>query len=134
MNEIQEFITGIGGVFFKSSDVQKQKDFFETAMGLKIDQYGKTFLSRDIDEPRIKCVTQFSIMPADTDYFGRSDQQFMINFRVKNMEKLIEHLNVKNIPIAKPLEEYEYGKFLWVEDSDGNRIELWEPANEDLLS
>ena len=127
--EKQEFtkVTGIGGFFFKAKDYKKLLDWYSEKLGLKTDQYGSTFWWKDKEGN--DCSTQWSPFAADTTYFLPSEKQFMQNFRVENLELLLEKLKQEGVTIVGEMETYDYGKFGWIVDPEGNKIELWEPID-----
>ena len=127
--EKQEFtkVTGIGGFFFKAKDYKKLLDWYSEKLGLKTDQYGSTFWWKDKEGN--DCSTQWSPFSADTTYFLPSEKQFMQNFRVENLELLLEKLKQEGVTIVGEMETYDYGKFGWIVDPEGNKIELWEPID-----
>lgn len=120
-------VTGIGGFFFKSKDYKKLVAWYGKHLGLKTDQYGSTFWWKDNDGN--DCSTQWSPFSEDTTYFSPSEKQFMQNFRVENLEALLEKLKQEGVTIIGDMETYEYGKFGWILDPEGNKIELWEPID-----
>ena len=122
-------VIGIGGIFFKSRDPDKLREWYRAHLGIesKKDE-GATFRWRRIDDPKSERYTVWSPFPNDTDYFKPSDKPFMINFQVENLEQLLAQLKQEGIDIDPRVETYDYGKFGWIMDPEGNRIELWEPA------
>lgn len=120
-------VTGIGGFFFKSNDSKKLVEWYGKYLGLKTDQYGSTFWWKD--NKGNDCSTQWSPFAADTKYFSPSEKQFMQNFRVENLETLLEKLKQEGVTIVGEMETYDYGKFGWILDPEGNKIELWEPID-----
>ncbi|MCI5057021.1 MAG: VOC family protein [Flavobacteriales bacterium] len=122
-------ITGVGGVFFKVKDQDETHKWYKENMGLDIGPYGANFAWRDL-ESDAKKYTVWSTFKRDTDYFG--NQEYMINYRVDNLEEMISELEKKGVSLVKPMETYEYGKFAWVEDPNGIRMELWEPIDDKL--
>jgi len=120
-------VIGIGGIFFKSKDPQKMKDWYEKNLGLKMNEYGAMFEFRSSDEPDKKGYLQWSLFKEDTKYFQPSKKEFMVNYRVADLEALLEELKVAGVEIVDTIETYEYGKFLHIMDPEGNKIELWEP-------
>jgi predicted enzyme related to lactoylglutathione lyase len=122
-------ITGIGGVFFKAADQKKTHKWYAENLGLEIGEYGANFAWRDLSHDT-KRYTTWSTFKRDTDYFG--DQDYMINYRVDDLEAILAKFKANGINLVKPMETYEYGKFAWVVDPDGNRIELWEPVDGQL--
>ncbi|PHS67505.1 MAG: glyoxalase [Flavobacterium sp.] len=123
-------VTGLGGFFFKSTDPDAAKEWYKTHLGLNTDDYGCTFKWKD--ENGKDGTTQWSPFKADTDYFEPSKKEFMMNFRVENIVELKKLLVEEGVQIAGDIQEYPYGKFLWILDNDGNKIELWEPIDESL--
>jgi predicted enzyme related to lactoylglutathione lyase len=123
-------VTGIGGVFFKVKNPQATKSWYHKHLGLNTDQYGTTFEWRSSESPEIKGFSQWSPMKDDTDYFKPSEKDFMINYRVENLEGLVEELKSEGVRILDKIETFEYGKFVHIMDPDGHAIELWEPVDE----
>ncbi|MEZ5084220.1 MAG: VOC family protein [Bacteroidales bacterium] len=123
-------VTGLGGVFFTSENPKDLKKWYEENLGLPCDEYGHLFRWKQSDDPRKDGYTQFSVFEKSTNYLQPSKKDFMINFRVDNLEAIIENLLEKGMKVIGDIEEYEYGKFGWVMDPDGNKIELWEPVDE----
>ena len=122
-------VTGIGGIIFKSTDPQKSRDWYRDNLGLVTNEYGSLFEFRQAENPEEKGYTQWSPFAADTKYFEPSKKEFMINFRVENIEKLVEELKSNGVTICDDIEGFEYGKFVHIMDNDGNKIELWEPVD-----
>lgn len=123
-------ITGIGGIFFKSDDPEKSKDWYRKNLGLESDQYGHAFQWRKKESPDDFGYTQWSVFKSSTDYFDPSKQDFMVNYRVDNLEALLERLKANGIEQVGEMQSFEYGKFAWILDSDGYKIELWEPIDQ----
>ena len=126
-------VTGLGGIFYKVKDVEKHKAWYQKHLGIESDQYGGHFKWRDQDDPNKECLTAWSPFDKDTDYFDPSDQQFMINYRVEDLEKLMEELIAAGVQQVGEIQSYEYGKFAWILDPDGYKVELWEPVDDILL-
>ncbi len=120
-------VTGIGGIFFKCKNPDKMKKWYSTHLGLDTDEYGVTFQWRDISDSNIKGTTQWSPFAATTNYFEPSEKDFMINYRVDNLEALVDELKKEGITIVDKIETYDYGKFVHIMDMEGNKIQLWEP-------
>ncbi|SHI63505.1 VOC family protein [Pseudozobellia thermophila] len=116
-------VTGLGGFFFKTKDPDKIKNWYKRHLGLNTDTYGCTFWWKDQEG------TQWSPMDEKTDYYEPSQSSFMMNFRVENLEELLQALKEEGVTIVGKMEEYEYGKFGWILDPDGNKVELWEPVD-----
>jgi catechol 2,3-dioxygenase-like lactoylglutathione lyase family enzyme len=114
---------GIGGIFFKVADPAATRAWYAEHLGLAIDDYGATF-GPDADA---KAQTIWSPFKSDSDYFGPGSQDFMVNFRVDDLDALLAALAENGIRcVGEPLNE-SYGKFGWIIDCDGRKIELWEP-------
>jgi predicted enzyme related to lactoylglutathione lyase len=124
-------VTGIGGVFFKSKDPAKMKEWYKTHLGLNTDQYGANFEWRQSEDPTKKGSTIWSPFSETTKYFEPSEKEFMINYRVDNLESLVEQLKIEGVTILDKMETYDYGKFIHILDEEGNKIELWEPIDSD---
>ncbi len=124
-------VTGIGGVFFKSENPAELKDWYKKHLGLNTDDYGCTFWWKDKQGDNAS--TQWSPFAADTKYFEPSQKQFMQNFRVHNLDELLKKLKVEGVTIVGEPEAYDYGKFGWIIDLEGNKIELWEPNDKAFL-
>ena len=123
-------VTGIGGLFFKANDPKESKDWYKKHLGFKTGDWGCTFWWKDKDGK--ECSTQWSPFPKDTDYYNPSKKDFMFNYRVENLVELLKVLKSESVIIVENMEEYDYGKFGWILDNDGNKIELWEPIDSTL--
>ncbi|MGN6418492.1 MAG: VOC family protein [Pseudobacter sp.] len=123
-------VTGIGGIFFKCKDAAKLKDWYQQHLGLNTNQYGATFEWYEGDDNTKKGQTQWSPFNETTKYFEPSTKEFMINYRVENLEALVEELKKEGVTIVDQIESFDYGKFVHIIDLEGNKIELWEPAGE----
>jgi len=123
-------VTGIGGIFFKSDNPEKIKQWYHDNLGLVIDAYGSPFESRNANNPEEKNYLQWSPFPKDTDYFNPSKKEFMINYRVENLTALVEELKKNEVTILDEIQSFDYGKFIHVLDPEGNKIELWEPVDQ----
>ena len=122
-----ERVTGIGGVFFKAKQPKALTEWYRKHLGLPADAAGEVaFPWREEAEPGRLGKTIWSAFPRETRYFEPSDASFMINYRVRDLDALVASLRSEGIEVAE-IEEGEYGRFAWVMDPEGNRIELWEP-------
>lgn len=122
-------VTGIGGIFFKSKDPDKMKEWYNKNLGLVTNEYGSLFEFRESDNPNNKRYLQWSPFSEKTKYFSPSEKEFMINYRVENLKELVEELRKSGITILDSIETYEYGKFIHILDPENNKIELWEPID-----
>ena len=120
-------VTGIGGIFFKCKDPDKMREWYQTHLGLNTNQYGAVFEWRQGADATKKGFTQWSPFAETTKYFEPSARDFMINYRVENLEELVEQLKKEGVTITDKIETVEYGKFVHILDAEGNKIELWEP-------
>ena len=121
-------VTGIGGVFFKARDAAALRDWYRDHLGLEPGPEGVHFRWRTLDDPERVGRTVWGVFPHDTDYFGESDQRFMLNYRVADLDRVLAELARGGVHPVKPTEDYPYGRFAWIEDPEGRRIELWEPV------
>ncbi|WP_445386667.1 VOC family protein [Robiginitalea sp. IMCC44478] len=120
-------VTGLGGFFFKCQDPDRVKKWYKTHLGIPTDAYGWTFRWKDAQGN--DCSTQWSPFKEDTTYFNPSSKPFMMNFRVENLEELLQVLKKEGVQVIGEMESYDYGKFGWILDPEGNKIELWEPID-----
>lgn len=123
-----EKVTGIGGIFFKANDPHKLARWYRDNLGVPIEAgqtYG-TFTAGSSEEAAE--MTVWSTFPKDTTYFAPSSAPFMVNYRVANLDRMLEQLRAAGAVVDDHVEEYEYGRFGWATDPEGNRFELWEPA------
>ncbi|MFN8259333.1 MAG: VOC family protein [Chitinophagales bacterium] len=128
-NAETEKVTGIGGIFFKCKDPKKMKEWYRQHLGFNTDAYGATFEWYERKDSTRKAQTQWTPFSEKTTYFAPSTKDFMINYRVKNLEVLVAELKKENVTIVDSLETYDYGKFIHIMDPENNKIELWEPIN-----
>lgn len=126
-------VTGIGGFFFKTENPDAIKQWYKQHLGIPTDKYGWSFTWRKDDAPEERALTQWSPFKNDTEYFKPSEKPFMFNFRVENLEQLLVALKDEGITVVGEMETYNYGKFGWILDPEGNKIELWEPIDSELL-
>jgi predicted enzyme related to lactoylglutathione lyase len=122
-------VTGIGGIFFFSDNPAAIKAWYAKNLGLETNDYGSTFESRNANRPEEINYLQWSPFRTGHEYFQPSTKEFMINYRVQNLEGLVKKLKESGVTVVDEIEEFEYGKFVHIMDPDGNKIELWEPAD-----
>ena len=121
-------VTGFGGLFFKSDDPQKIKEWYRKHLGIQSESWGTQFFWRDDENPQERGYTAWSVFKKDTTYFQPSEKTFMMNFRVDNLPELLKVLKQEGVDIIGEMVEEEFGKFAWVMDPDGNKVKLWEPS------
>ena len=129
-------IDGIGGVFLFSNNPKQLAEWYRDSLGIvaagqdsECNSLFTTFDHRDLENPEVKRTVAWAIMRATQDIKDKP-RTGQINYRVKNMAEVLEHLKSKGVAIEKTAEYPGYGKFAWLKDPDGNKIELWEPSPE----
>jgi len=121
-------VTGIGGIFFKAKDPKALGAWYKAHLGIDVlDWGGAAFQWKNADNPEGVGTTIWSPFAADTTYFGPSQSPFMINYRVDDLHALLAVLRAEGVQVEDKVEESEYGKFGWVIDPEGNKLELWQP-------
>lgn len=125
-------VIGLGGVFIKFKDPDAMREWYKNILGLDVNDYGVLFSFNTQTAP--KGYLQLGTFPQESEYFGSAEQQVMLNFRVDNITMIIERLQQNKVLIVNEIQEYEYGKFLHIEDPENNRIELWEPIDQAFSS
>ena len=122
-------VTGLGGVFFEAEDPDAMKRWYAEHLGIEPDPQGYvSFLWRSADEPEVVGRTVWAPFEAGTSYFDPSDKGWMLNYRVDDLDGLLERLRAAGVETVGEIEEYEYGRFGWILDPEGNKVELWEPS------
>ncbi|NER15355.1 VOC family protein [Leptobacterium flavescens] len=122
-------VTGIGGIFFRAKNPKEINEWYGENLGLAIDGYGSPFEFRNANRPEEINYLRWGPFEEKTDYFDPSKKEFMINYRVQNIEGLVEKLRENGAVILDEITEYDYGKFVHIMDPEGNKIELWEPID-----
>ena len=121
-----EQVTGIGGVFFRAKDPKGMAAWYRENLGIESKGGYADFTWREKDRPEEMGHTAWRLFPTNTKYFGESSSSLMINYRVASMDRMLEQLRKSGVKIEK-VEDYDYGRWAWIMDPEGNRIELWEP-------
>ena len=121
-------VTGIGGVFFKTRDKEALIAWYREHLGIEADEYGFCFDWRETGGPEIPGHTVWGPFKHDTKYFDPGTAPFMINYRVDDLDALLAKLRAAGVTVDDKVESYEYGRFGWITDPEGNKIELWEPS------
>ena len=119
-------VTGIGGVFFKSKDPKATTEWYQKHLGLDTNPYGATFEWYESPNSSKKAQTQWTPFAENSKYF---DKEFMINYRVENLERLVDELKNEGVTIVDTIETFDYGKFVHILDAEGNKVQLWEPID-----
>jgi predicted enzyme related to lactoylglutathione lyase len=121
-------VKGIGGIFFKAENVQELGDWYTRHLGIQLEEQSYSmFPWLDRDNPERETHTVWALFPRDTEYFSPGNASFMINYQVEDLHALLAQLKSEGVQVDDKIEEHEYGKFGWIVDPEGNRIELWEP-------
>lgn len=129
INDTTPRVTGIGGIFFYSDNPGKTMDWYGKNLGLSMDDYGSPFEFRNTNRPDEVNYLRWSTFERKSGYFAPSQKEFMINYRVQNIEGLVRNLRTNGVIIVDSIVKYDYGKFIHIMDLDGNKIELWEPVD-----
>lgn len=122
-------VTGIGGIFFKTKNQLEMRKWYAKHLGIESEDWGAVFPWREVDNPEKEGYTAWSLFKDDTKYLEPSDKEYMINYRVENLMELINILKEEGVTVMDQTEESEFGKFAWIIDPEGNKIELWEPPS-----
>lgn len=122
-------VTGIGGIFFKCKDPQQIREWYKTHLGFDMTPYGSKFGWRQEADSTKKGYTLWTPFSEKTKYFDPSTKDFMINYRVENVEAIVEELKKEGVTVLDKIEPSDYGKFVHILDIEGNKIELWEPKD-----
>lgn len=128
-NDTTPRVTGIGGIFFFSDNPEETRDWYSKNLGLEVNEWGSSFEFRNANRPNEINYLQWSPFKKGSQYFAPSKREFMINFRVQNIEGLVRKLKANGVTVLDEIETFDYGKFVHIMDSEGNKIELWEPVD-----
>lgn len=126
-------VTGIGGVFFKCEKPSEMNAWYRKHLGIPAGQYGAHFEWRQKEDPEKPGLTAWSTFDKASDYFDPSQRPFMINYRVEDLVGLLDALKAEGVQQVGEMQTFEYGKFAWIMDPEGNKIELWEPIDQPLI-
>jgi predicted enzyme related to lactoylglutathione lyase len=125
-------VTGIGGIFFFSENPKETKDWYAKNLGMEINDWGSSsFESRNVNRPDEINTLQWCPFKKGDEYFSPSQKEFMINYRVQNIEELVNKLKENGVTILDSITTYDFGKFIHIMDAEGNKIELWEPETKE---
>ena len=127
-------VTGIGGIFFKADDPKALKEWYGRHLGFDVTEWGCSFQWKELgkSDNETPARTEWSPFKSDTTYFAPSEKPFMFNYRVENLAELVNVLQEEGVTLLGGIEEFPYGKFAWIIDPEGNKIELWEPIGSGL--
>jgi len=120
-------ILGIGGIFFKTANQPEMKQWYAQHLGFADKGQGVMLHWRDFDDPKKDRMTIWSLFPATTNYFAPSQAPFMINYIVDDMDAILDRFQKEGVKIDPKRQDESYGRFAWIYDPDGNKIELWQP-------
>ena len=120
-------VTGIGGVFFKARDAEQLRAWYRSHLGFDIQEWGGVTFRTPDSSSGGEAITVWTVFPQTSTYFEPSPAPFMINYRVENLSAVLAELRDHGCAVDERIEESEFGKFGWVQDPEGNRVELWEP-------
>lgn len=120
-------VTGVGGVFIRSKDPKALAAWYAQHLGIAMEDYGGATLKWTDEIPAGTGMTTWNAFPNDTKYFGESEQAVMINYRVDDMDALVAKLVAAGVWVDPNRQDESYGRFAWIKDLDGNRVELWQP-------
>ena len=123
-------VTGIGGIFFFSDNPKETREWYSQNLGLETNDYGSSFEFRNVDKPMEVGTLQWCPFKKGSEHFAPSKKEFMINYRVQNIEGLVDKLKKNGVTILDSIATYDYGKFVHIMDTEGNKIELWQPIDE----
>lgn len=127
-------VTGIGGIFFVSDNPEQLRNWYGKNLGLEIDENGSVFEFRNANRSDETNYLRWSPLKTGSDYFAPSSGNFMINYRVQNIEGLVRNLKADGVIVLDEVATYDYGKFVHILDPEGNKIELWEPVDSVLTA
>jgi predicted enzyme related to lactoylglutathione lyase len=128
-SELPPKVTGIGGIFFFSENPEQTRAWYAKHLGLEVNEWGSSFEFRNANRPDEINYLQWSPFKQGSEYFAPSKREFMINYRVQNIEGLVAKLREEGVTIVDEIETFDYGKFVHIMDAEGNKIELWEPVD-----
>lgn len=123
-------VTGIGGIFFRSKNPKAVREWYGKNLGLAVNDFGSPFEFRNANRPEEINYLNWNPFDEDTDYFAPSEKEFMINYRVQNIEGLVENLKKNGVTVVDKITDFPYGRFVHIMDPEGNKIELWEPIDD----
>lgn len=126
-SDITPKVTGIGGIFFFTDNPKDTREWYSKNLGFDVNDWGSTFESRNINNPDEINALQWSPFKKGDEYFAPSKKDFMINYRVQNIEGLVKQLKENGVTVLDEIATYDYGKFVHILDAEDNKIELWEP-------
>ena len=127
-NDATPKVAGIGGIFFFSDNPEEIREWYAKNLGLDVNEWGSSFEFRNLNQPEEINSLQWSPFKRGSEYFAPSKKEFMINYRVQNIEGVVKKLRENGVTIVDTIEPSDYGKFVHIMDSEGNKIELWEPS------
>lgn len=125
-------ITGIGGIIFKAKNSKKIQDWYARHLGVQVDEHGVwSHYWRDVESPDRVGRTVWEVFAEDAENFEGSQASFMVNYRVENLDSCLADLKAEGVHVMDNIVEFPFGRLGWCLDPEGNKVELWEPANEE---
>jgi predicted enzyme related to lactoylglutathione lyase len=121
-------VVGLGGIFIKSKDPKALYEWYRRHLGIESSADGSGAMWA-ADHSDVPVFNVWAVFPHDSNYFAPSQSPFMINFRVDDLDALLKTLREEGVQVDDKVEDYDYGKFGWIVDPEGNRVELWEPKS-----
>lgn len=122
-------VTGIGGIFFKAKDAASLQAWYKRHLGIDVQPWGASFTWTDAAGKPVAGTTAWLIDPQESNHFAPSSASFMVNYRVADLHALLKVLKQEGCNVLAKVDESEYGKFGWVMDPEGNKVELWQPPD-----
>ncbi len=122
-------VTGIGGIFLQAENPESLYEWYEKHLGIKREPHGQGAMLhwREDENPERRGGTVWALFEKHSEYFAPSRSPFMVNYRVDDLDGLLGALQAEGVEIDPKRENYDYGRFAWITDPEGNKIELWEP-------
>ncbi len=122
-----ERVLGIGGLFFKARDKAALAAWYQEHLGVPLESWGGAIFKWREDDPEGRAFTVWNAFSSDTEYFAPSESSFMVNFRVRDLDAMLAQLRAASCEVVDKVEDSEFGRFGWVIDPEGNKVELWQP-------
>lgn len=122
-------VTGLGGLFYKCENKELMMNWYRLHLGIAAENWGAVFSMEEMLKQHPGTYNVWSLFNKDSTYFAPSQAKFMVNFTVENLYELLKQLKLEGVEVMEQTEDNEFGKFGWIIDPEGNKIELWEPSS-----